>query len=58
MVSSNTYANGVSKCLFQAIYHVENTSTLSAEDVRNELDRVLTSLIDQKMLASYSNPER
>jgi len=42
----------------KAIYNVENTSTLSPERVRNELQRVIALLIEGEVLSSYSNPEK
>ncbi|XP_065684892.1 maternal embryonic leucine zipper kinase isoform X1 [Hydra vulgaris] len=42
----------------KAIYHVENTSTLPADDVCDEIERVLKILCSEGNIISYSNPDR
>lgn len=42
----------------KAIYHVENTSTLSPEAVRKELERVLALLVSTDVIVAFTNPKK
>ena len=44
--------------MFQAIYHVENTSTLPPEKIRLELECVLNRLVLADILSSFTMPDR
>lgn len=44
--------------IFQGFYHMENTSTKSAEAIRSEVARVLGELVSNSLIKKVNNPKR